>query len=72
MPRMSRVAVGDVVYHVLNRANGRVGVFHTDKEYRHFELLLLEGVELIDMRLCHTAPCLIIGIECCTQNMIVI
>ena len=51
MPRMNRVAVGDVVYHVLNRANGRVQIFHTDKDYKHFESLLLEGVALIGMRI---------------------
>jgi putative transposase len=51
MPRMSRVAVGGEVYHVLNRANGRATIFHTDDEYQHFESLLLEGVTLIGMRL---------------------
>ena len=48
---MNRVAVGDVVYHVLNRANGRAQIFHTDTEYQHFESLLLEGVALIGMRI---------------------
>lgn len=51
MPRMSRVAVGDTVYHVINRANNRTQIFNTDKDYQHFESLLLEGVELIDMRI---------------------
>lgn len=51
MPRMARVAVGDVVYHVINRANGRAQIFHTENDYKHFESLLLEGVELIGMRL---------------------
>lgn len=51
MPRMNRVAVGDTVYHVLNRANARAQMFHTDKDYKHFESLLLEGVELIGMRI---------------------
>jgi len=50
MPRMNRVAVGDTVFHVLNRSNGRVPIFHTDKDYAHFESLLLEGVELVGMR----------------------
>lgn len=51
MPRMNRVAIGDTVYHVLNRANGRVQIFHTDADYKHFESLLLEGVELVGMRI---------------------
>lgn len=51
MPRMNRVAVGDTVYHVLNRANGRTQIFHTDNDYQHFESLLLEGVELVGMRI---------------------
>jgi len=28
-----------------------VQIFNTDKEYRHFESLLLEGVELMGMRI---------------------
>jgi putative transposase len=51
MPRMSRVAVGGGIYHCINRSNGRVAIFNTDDEYRHFEELLLEGVELIGMRI---------------------
>lgn len=51
MARQNRVAVGGVVYHVLNRSNGRVPIFSSEKEYQHFEALLLEGVRLIDMRI---------------------
>jgi len=51
MPRMNRVAVGDIVYHVINRSNGRVTIFQDDNEYKHFESLLLEGVELTGMRI---------------------
>jgi putative transposase len=51
MPRMNRVAVGGVVYHAINRSNGRVEVFHNVEDYQHFEALLLEGVELIGMPL---------------------
>ena len=50
MARQARVAVGDVVYHVINRSNGRVKIFSTEKEYSHFESLLLEGVKLTGMR----------------------
>ena len=48
---MNRVAAGNTVYHVLNRANGRVQIFHTEADYQHFESLLLEGVMLVDMRI---------------------
>ena len=51
MPRIARVAVGDTLYHVINRSNGRVRIFNTDKDYQHFESLLEEGKELIDMRI---------------------
>jgi len=51
MSRQARVSVADVVYHVINRANGRVPIFHTDNDYRHFELLLEEAKELTDMRI---------------------
>ena len=51
MARQARVAVGDVVYHIINRANGREQIFSTDAEYAHFESLLLEGVRLTGMRI---------------------
>ncbi len=51
MPRRARVSVANVVYHVINRANGRVPIFHIDKDYQHFELLLQEAKELTDMRI---------------------
>jgi putative transposase len=51
MARQARVAVGEVPYHVINRSNGRVQIFSTPQEYAHFESLLLEGVELIGMRI---------------------
>lgn len=51
MPRQARVAIADVVYHVINRANGRAEIFHTDKDYRHFESLLQDAVDLTNMRI---------------------
>lgn len=51
MPRQARVSVADVVYHVINRANGRDQIFHTDKDYQHFESLLQEAKELTAMRI---------------------
>jgi putative transposase len=50
MPRTSRLAIGGICYHVINRSNGRVQIFHNEKEYQHFESLLLEGVEMVSMR----------------------
>lgn len=51
MPRQARVSVADTVYHVINRANGRVQIFNSDEDYKHFEELLLEAKELTDMRI---------------------
>ncbi len=51
MPRTSRIAVGGEVYHVINRANGRLTIFNTKEDYQLFEKLLLETKELIDMRI---------------------
>ena len=39
------------MYHVINRAVGRAPIFQTQAEYVHFESLLLEGVQLFDMRI---------------------
>ncbi|MBI2474793.1 MAG: transposase [Candidatus Taylorbacteria bacterium] len=50
MPRQTRVAIGGLIYHVINRANGRERIFKTDNDYVHFESLMLEAVELIGMR----------------------
>lgn len=36
MPRIARVAPGDVVYHVLNRANGRLRLFKKDEDFLAF------------------------------------
>ena len=43
MPRTSRAAEGGVVYHVLNRGNGRMGVFRKPGDYLAFLRLLHEG-----------------------------
>lgn len=51
MPRQARVSVADVIYHVINRANGRQQIFNTEKDYQHFESLLEEAKELTDMRI---------------------
>lgn len=49
MPRLPRVDVSDEIYHVINRANGRLKIFNTDAEYQLFEDLLREAQELTGM-----------------------
>ena len=41
-----------MVFHVLNRANGRLRIFKTAQDFAAFEAVLAEGVELFGMRLC--------------------
>ncbi len=36
---------------MINRANGRAQIFHSDKDYQHFESLLQEARDLTDMRI---------------------
>jgi putative transposase len=52
MPRQKRIAKGNIVYHVLNRANGRLRIFKTPQDFEAFEQILAEGMELFSMRLC--------------------
>lgn len=51
MPRQARVSVANVIYHVINRANGRTTIFHNEKEYCHFISLVKEARDLTDMRI---------------------
>jgi len=50
MPRLPRVALGGLVYHVLNRANGRMQLFESDGDYQAFEKVLEEAHEQVPMR----------------------
>jgi putative transposase len=45
MPRIERGSADNVIYHVLNRGNGRQEVFHKEKDYEAFMILLREGKE---------------------------
>lgn len=45
MRRPLRVGLGGCVYHVLNRANGRLRLFHKDGDYEAFEHTLGESLE---------------------------
>ena len=52
MPRAKRITLGGYVYHVLNRANGRLRIFRKQSDFLAFEKILAEGIELFDMRIC--------------------
>ena len=51
MGRPLRHAPGGLVYHVLNRANGRLAIFARDGDYEAFERILGEAVPRVAMRL---------------------
>lgn len=51
MPRLARVDIGDQIYHVINRANGRSKIFEKDGDYQLFEDLLQRAQKEIDMRI---------------------
>ena len=56
MPRPRRAAEGGLIYHALNRANGRSTVFETDDDYAAFERVMAQAVARQGMRL--LADCL--------------
>ena len=45
MPNSARVAPGDVVYHVVNRANGRLRLFRKQSDFVAFYRVLLQAHE---------------------------
>jgi len=52
MPRPKRIALGGYVYHVLNRANGRLRIVRKDGDFLGFERILANGLQRFRMRLC--------------------
>jgi putative transposase len=52
MPRPKRITLGGYVYHVLNRANGRLRIFCKNSDFLAFEKILAQGIELYGMRIC--------------------
>jgi putative transposase len=52
MSRAPRRCAGGIVYHVLNRANGRLGIFKTPGDYEAFERVLGESLRRVPVRLC--------------------
>src|SRR4051812_41222235 len=51
MPRRARSIVGGYVYHVLNRANGRLRLFRKDADFAAFEQILVEAFERVPLRI---------------------
>ena len=51
MPRINRIDVGDVIYHIINRANARMQIFNKDEDYILFEKVIEEAKEKFDMRI---------------------
>lgn len=51
MGRIARVDVGDMVYHVLNRANNRQVIFNKGEDYKNFENLMVEVLDFCPMRI---------------------
>jgi putative transposase len=45
MPRTARSIEAGLIYHVLNRGNGRMRLFHKDPDFIAFEKVLREGLE---------------------------
>ncbi|RKY10721.1 MAG: hypothetical protein DRP56_00165 [Planctomycetota bacterium] len=52
MGRPKRITLGGYVYHVLNRANGRLRIFKKDSDFAAFEKILIEGIKRFEIRLC--------------------
>src|SRR5271157_1281863 len=44
MPRTARATEAGMVYHVLNRGNGRMRIFHKPEAFAAFERVLAEGL----------------------------
>ena len=51
MPRVARKAPGGLVYHVLNRSNGRLRLFKKDGDYAAFERVLRQAQERAPIRI---------------------
>jgi putative transposase len=50
MPRTRRTAIGGIVYHVLNRSNGRMALFDGPGDYYAFLRVFAEAHEKVPMR----------------------
>ena len=50
MPRTARIAPGGMVYHVLNRATGRLRLFKKDEDFLAFQRVLLLAHQRVPIR----------------------
>jgi hypothetical protein len=44
MPRRARIAPGEIIYHALNRANGRSQLFDKPEDYAAFERIMVAAM----------------------------
>jgi putative transposase len=51
MPRVARIAPGDCVFHVLNRANGRRAIFERPADYQAFNQVIMRTTHEVPMRI---------------------
>jgi putative transposase len=51
MPRRARIAPGEIVYHALNRGNGRSELFHKPEDYSAFERIMIAAMDRYPIRL---------------------
>ena len=51
MPRRARSILGGYVYHVLNRANGRLRLFRKDADFAAFERVIAEAHQRVPLRI---------------------
>src|SRR5688572_3372106 len=52
MPRTARVAPGGLVYHVLNRAVGRIHLFRKDADFLAFQRIMIDAHQRFGLRIC--------------------
>jgi len=51
MGRALRISLGGLIYHVLNRSNGRLPIFEKGQDYAAFERILEETRERVGTRI---------------------
>ena len=51
MPRRARIAPGELIYHILNRANGRAELFSKPEDYYAFERIIMAAMRRFPIRL---------------------
>jgi putative transposase len=51
MPRTARIAPGGIVYHVLNRANGRLRLFKNERDFLAFQSVLVLAHQRVPIRI---------------------